>query len=253
LRRWSRCRGWTVLVAVSTSLKMQMGRTGAARWTGLLCFNIRTGGCIKVGFQRACQMKRYRIWRLIVLAMLLGIGAVYFMWPPPDQVYRGKRMSQWMRELERDPSTESVTCRALSEGGSQVVPMVVEGLHSRDDSRLYFWLWPKLPISLQNRFPRPQYRNSYRYCCEYILGKIEPSTPDIVRELRQTLRVGDSGSARFAAQALRMIAEREPRMRGEVAKALPDLRKWAAISGAHTNQVVRSIQIIEGLKVEKYP
>jgi hypothetical protein len=184
----------------------------------------------------------------MLVAVLIGVGAFYFTRPPPDQMYRGKRMSQWMRNLETNSSTTDVTCRALCEGGPQVVPVVLEGLHSRDDSRFYFWLWPKLPASLQHRFPRPQYRNSYRYCCEFILGYIEPSTTPIVQELRQTLVVGDGGSARFAAQALRMIAERDPQLRAEVEKALPDLRKWAAISGPDRGQVVRSIKVIESLQ-----
>jgi hypothetical protein len=186
-------------------------------------------------------------WLLLLGGAIIVASAFYLSWPEPEAIYRGKRMSVWMRDLRWDPSTDGAVCRALCEGGAPVVPMVVKGLNARDDSRFYFWLWPKLPRSLQHRFAPPQRRNCCRYCCAFILGCIEPSTTKIVRNLRQAFISADGGEARFTAQALRMIAQRDSGLREELQMALPDLRRWAAIHGPHTDQVIRSISVIEGL------
>lgn len=54
--------------------------------------------------------------------------------------------------------------------------------------------------------------------------------------------------AAFAAQALRMIVDREPQMIGEVGQALPQLRQLAAAGGEHAYQAVRATQSIERVK-----
>jgi hypothetical protein len=162
-------------------------------------------------------------------------------------------MSEWMQALEYDPQTDGKVCLALCEGGPTVVPRVLKGLQRRDDSAIYKLFYGSLPVRIQRSFHHPRCYNSYRYCCAFILGFIDPSTPEIVRALRQSLTYGDSGEARFAAQALRMIALREPRMRVDLQKALPDLQRWVATPGPHYSQVARSIQCIEDLKGKKVP
>lgn len=158
-------------------------------------------------------------------AVLLAISALCIASIRPEASYQGKPMSQWVRELD---SADSGTCRAFSQAGSLAVPSLLAGLNKKDDPRFYAWLWPRMPAFLQRQVPRPAGYRCRRIMCAYTLGHIEPSTPNIVSELRRALTTGDRTLTEFAGLALRLIATRDPRMIPELERALPELREAIA-------------------------
>jgi hypothetical protein len=180
------------------------------------------------------MIRRYK--KTLLLSLLL-VGAVlaFCIWLRPEPSYQGKRLDQWVSEMATDPDgSQGAACRTLCQAGPIAVPALLDGLHKKDDSRFYTALWPRLPAFLQRRLARPVTRYTLRYRCAYVLGCIEPSTPKIVRELRHALTTGDAGQTTFAAQALRMIAEREPQRIAELERSLPELRQVATVPGEHT-------------------
>jgi hypothetical protein len=155
-------------------------------------------------------------------------------------------MGFWLTVVGSDPAgTDGATCRALCQAGPTIIPSLVEGLHRRDSSRLYVALWPRLPGSVQKRLPYPANWRQLRLYCAFILGYIAPSTPQAVHELRRALSTGDNTLTAFAAQALRMMADREPRTTTELAKALPELRAVVASKADERGYVARAILSIE--------
>jgi hypothetical protein len=121
----------------------------------------------------------------LLSALLLGVViAALWIWPQADPVHDGKRISEWMHELEMDRAgTQSEAHHALCEAGTVAAPRLLAGLHAKDDSKFYTSLWPKLPAFLRRRLPPPRTHRVFRYCCASVLGYIEPSSPQIIREL----------------------------------------------------------------------
>jgi hypothetical protein len=171
-----------------------------------------------------------------------------------DPIHEGRRISAWINELETDrEGTQSDACHALCRAGPIAVPRLVRGLHTKDDSRFYFWLWPKLPAFVQQFFERPRQRVTFRNACAYVLGRIEPSSREIVGELQKALSGEEPWLVEFAAQALRMILEREPWRLSEVEPAIPRLRELGAQPGETNFQVRRTLHTVDFLQSTNAP
>jgi hypothetical protein len=198
----------------------------------------------------------FRWGRVVVLLLicLAGFVALGLFSSHRDPIHEGKRISTWLKELETDrEGTQSHVCDVLRRAGPAAVPSLVRGMNGKDDSRLYFWLWPKLPAFMQLHFERPRQRVTFRRMCAYVLGRVEPSSRDIVEALQSALSSEDPWLVEFAAQALRMILEREPWLLSEVAPAMPQLRRLAAQPGETNFQAKRVLQTIEFLQGSNAP
>lgn len=190
----------------------------------------------------------------LLVIFSVGVIAICLSWSHRDPIYEGKRISTWIKELETDRAgTQSEACQALCRAGPAAVPGLVTGMNANDDSRFYSWLWQKLPAFAQKHFERPRQRVTFRRTCAYVLGRIEPSSREIVQELQRTLGSEDPWLVEFAAQGLRMILEREPRMLNDVARATPRLRQLSAQPGETNFQVVRNLHTIEFLQSTNAP
>jgi len=88
--------------------------------------------------------------RFILLILVLGVGAVVFLWRSPrEPVYQGKSVSAWMRDLNGpNPLARSNAGVALHAMGPLAVPYLVESLNRRDSvfKGPYRSLAPKLPL-----------------------------------------------------------------------------------------------------------
>lgn len=181
----------------------------------------------------------------LMLALLLTASALWFAWPHPDVIYQGKPMSQWLRELETDSiRAKSEAVDTLWHAGPVVVPALLDGLKRRA-SRAYRAAWPHLPAFIQRRLTPPANYELLHHRCALILGQIAPASPQVVRELRRALVTDDDTLTTFAAQALRMIAERETGAAAELQSALPDLRRLLTTRKDEHEQVARAVASIE--------
>jgi hypothetical protein len=170
-------------------------------------------------------MKQHRKKLLLTLALLLTAAGLWFARPRPDPIYQGKPMSQWLRELETDSiRAKSEAVDTLVHADPVVVPALLDGLRRRD-SRVLRAAWLRMPTFIQRRLTPPRDYTLLHSRCVFLLGYIAPASPEVVRDLRCALASDEEGLPTLAAQALRMIADREAGGTPELRKALPDLRR----------------------------
>ena len=185
----------------------------------------------------------------LILALFAIAMAVSFIWPRPDVVFQGKPMSQWLKHLETDSSrARSEALEALIHADPTAAPALLEGLHRRE-SGLYRAAWAPLPKFVQRRLTPPADYSLLNHRCALVLGYIQPASPETVRGLRRALATNNETLTIFAAQALRMIAEREDGPTEELREALRDLRRVLGTSKEpnHAEQVTRAVASIERL------
>ena len=150
-----------------------------------------------------------------------------------------------MRELETDSSrAKSEACDTLCHAGPVAVPALLDGLKKRE-SRGYRAVWSNLPAVIQSRLTPPPDYSLLHHRCAIVLGHIEPTSPEVVRGLRRALATKDDTLTTFAAQALRMIAERDNHVTAELRIALPELRRLLGTRKDVDEQVARAIANIE--------
>jgi hypothetical protein len=190
-------------------------------------------------------MKRHCKTLLLTLALLITAAALWFAWPRPDALYQGKPMSQWLRELQTDSiRAKSEACDVLCHAGPVAIPALLEGLH-RKDSDAYRAIWPRLPTFIQKQLTPPADYTLLNSRCAFVLGYIEPSSPEAVRSLRRALAAEEDTLITFAAQALRLIAERDGHLTPELRRALPELRRLLGTRKDEGEQVARAIASLE--------
>jgi len=190
-------------------------------------------------------MNRHRKKLVLMLALLLTASALWFAWPRSEVVYQGKPMSQWLRELETDSiRAKSEAVDALCHADPVVSQALLDGLQRRD-SRAYRAAWPHLPTFIQRRLTPPADYTLLHHRCAFVLGYIEPTSPKVVRGLRRALATDDDTLTTFAAQALRMIAEKDAGAIPALRSALPDLRRLLGTRKDEGEQVERAVESIE--------
>ena len=197
----------------------------------------------------SAAVKRNRARVFLILTLFAIAVAISFLWPKPDVVYQGKPISEWLKHLETDSlRAKSEAVEVLMRADATVAPALLEGLHRRE-SGLYRAAWARLPKFVQRRLTPPADYALLNHRCALVLGYIEPASVETVRGLRWALATDDETLTVFAAQALRMIAERESGESAELRKTLPDLRRVLGTSKEpnHAEQVTRAVASIERL------
>jgi hypothetical protein len=81
----------------------------------------------------------------LLFGLLLGIvAAVLWMWPQADPVHDGKRISEWMRELEMDHAgTQSEAFHTLCHAGTAAAPRLLASSGSGNGIGI-FRIWVEL-------------------------------------------------------------------------------------------------------------
>jgi hypothetical protein len=154
-------------------------------------------------------------------------------------------MSQWLKELETDSArARSEAVETLCQAGPVTAPALLAGLRKRD-LPAYRSVWLHLPTFIQKRLGPPADYSLLHHRCAYVLGYIEPSSPRIVQGLRLALASDDDTLKTFAAQALRMIAERDEHVTAQLQGALPELRRPLGTRKDDGEQVARAVASIE--------
>jgi HEAT repeat protein len=165
-------------------------------------------------------VRRKRIFIVLAVCVLVGIGVVAF-WPGErEPEYNGKKLSAWLRSVSlpaADPMAKKEACEAIDHIGTNALPCVVHWLSYKTPR------WKTYILAGGSKMPRPfrpvtdwvlkkMANSDYGHLSRMLLGaeclrvlgsKAEPAVPKLVRLSNSP----DMRVARFAIHGLAQIAE----------------------------------------------
>jgi len=167
------------------------------------------------------KRRRIILWSAAVLAVLGMTVWLISSSGPPDPVYNGHRLSEWVAGVGR----ESDSYRLPSSVDSNAVPYLVWSLKSRDGpiKSAYLNLYLHSPAWLQTRLvvPAPAWERHFAACG--ILASIGPAARPAIPELVARVKTNDEPGIRL--QAISALSEIATRDDAEVINCLIDASK----------------------------
>ncbi|MDB6109189.1 MAG: hypothetical protein JWR69_939 [Pedosphaera sp.] len=184
--------------------------------------------------------KRFRIWFVILLVALVGVGAWFVLRPQGGRLIKGKTERDWIKSLNYSgDSAEAEQWRALGPEGIRMLIKALEAGNGPMESR-YTWLWPKLPPFLRQRVPIPANSYKTRMCAVSMLRRLGTDARSAVPAMIRTLRVEKLDGVRqgvigcFDEDMLKGLGREKGELLPELVRAMQSsdwgLRNNAAIS-----------------------
>ena len=131
---------------------------------------------------------------ILIFAFVVALCSIVT-WQPlrwREPVYQGKRESFWINSLNR-PDAGERDLEQWQSLGPDAVPLLLKVVE-RGNGPLhapYAWIWPKLPVALRNRCPKPVDRSWPRQHALNVLREIARDAPIPVAPLLSALRDND--------------------------------------------------------------
>jgi hypothetical protein len=131
---------------------------------------------------------------ILIFALVVALCSIVA-WQPlrwREPVYQGKRESFWINSLN-NPDAGKRDVLQWQSLGPDAVPVLLK-IVERGNGPLhapYAWIWPKLPLALRNRCPKPVDRSWPRQHALNVLREIARDAPIPVAPLLSALRDND--------------------------------------------------------------
>ena len=129
------------------------------------------------------ENKKSHRWLWLVISIIGILLTVCFVnAPKPSPSWQGRTAESWMAEIFASGATaqsQRADLDAFNEMGTNGINFLVSTLGQRENlwQKNYQRIHHRLPVTLQNRLPRPFYADSQISCAAFVLGNVRDANP----------------------------------------------------------------------------